>query len=87
MSLPVLATSFRFPRSSSQEVEQKDGYVQYEVEPGFTIRLRQDIDPATDPKKLKRLHNFYFYFSINTYHINETLINFSFHMQLYINLG
>ncbi|EOA19654.1 hypothetical protein CARUB_v10003197mg [Capsella rubella] len=40
---------------SSQEGEKKAPYVQYEVEPGFTIRMRHNIDPAMDPKKLKRV--------------------------------
>ncbi|KAL0888411.1 hypothetical protein Bca101_012394 [Brassica carinata] len=52
-SFPV-PTSFQGSSSGSQEEEKKAGYVNYEVEPGFTIRLRQNIDPAMDPKKLRR---------------------------------
>ncbi|ESQ40649.1 hypothetical protein EUTSA_v10014931mg [Eutrema salsugineum] len=47
--------SFQVSNSGSQEEEKKAGYVNYEVEPGFTIRLRQNIDPAMDPKRLKRI--------------------------------
>ncbi|CAH2073747.1 unnamed protein product [Thlaspi arvense] len=54
-SFPV-PTLFQVPNSGSQEEEKKAaGYVNYEVEPGFTIRLRQNIDPGIDPKKLKRI--------------------------------
>ncbi|KAL0736394.1 hypothetical protein Bca4012_012604 [Brassica carinata] len=53
-SFPV-PTSFQGSSSGSQEEEKKAGYVNYEVEPGFTIRLRQNIDPAMDPKKLRRI--------------------------------
>ncbi|CAH8312691.1 unnamed protein product [Eruca vesicaria subsp. sativa] len=53
-SFPV-PTSFQVPNDGSQEEEKKAGYVNYEVEPGFTIRLRQNIDPAMDPKKLRRI--------------------------------
>lgn len=52
-SFPV-PTSFQVSNGGSQEEEKKVGYVNYEVEPGFTIRLRQNIDPAMDPKKLRR---------------------------------
>ncbi|KAG7549839.1 Basic-leucine zipper domain [Arabidopsis thaliana x Arabidopsis arenosa] len=55
MSFPVVATSFGVSQSGSQAGEKKGGYVHYEVEPGFTIRMRHDIDPTTDPKKLKRI--------------------------------
>ncbi|XP_010424407.1 PREDICTED: basic leucine zipper 19-like, partial [Camelina sativa] len=48
-------TSFRVPRSDSQAGEKKGVYLQYEVKPGFTIRRCQNIDPATDLKKLKRI--------------------------------
>ncbi|KAJ4883268.1 Basic-leucine zipper (bZIP) transcription factor family protein [Raphanus sativus] len=53
-SFPV-PTSFQVSNGGSQEEEKKVGYVNYEVEPGFTIRLRQNIDPAMDPKKLRRI--------------------------------
>jgi len=59
MSFPVVATSFGVSQSGSQAEKKKGGYVNYEVEPGFTIRMRQNIDPTTDPKKLKRLQNFH----------------------------
>lgn len=49
-----VSTLSRVSNSGSQEGEKKAGYVNYEVEPGFTIRLRQNFDPAMDPKKLKR---------------------------------
>lgn len=52
-SFPV-PTSFQVSNGGSQKGEKKAGYVNYEAEPGFTIRLRQNIDPAMDPKKLKR---------------------------------
>lgn len=52
-SFPV-PTSFQVSNDGSQVEEKKTGYLNYEVEPGFTIRLRQNIDPAMDPKKLKR---------------------------------
>ncbi|CAN8237070.1 unnamed protein product [Cochlearia groenlandica] len=56
MSNPVQATSFQVSSNGrSQEREKKGGYINYEVEPGFTIRLRKNIDPTTDPKKLKRI--------------------------------
>ncbi|CAA0401188.1 putative transcription factor bZIP family [Arabidopsis thaliana] len=55
MSFPVVATSFGVSQSGSQAGKKKGGYVNYEVEPGFTIRMRQNIDPTTDPKKLKRI--------------------------------
>ncbi|KAJ0266207.1 BZIP family transcription factor [Hirschfeldia incana] len=48
-------TSFQVSNDGSQEEEKKTGYVNYEVEPGFTIRLRKNIDPAMDPKKLRRI--------------------------------
>lgn len=57
----MVATSFGVSQSGSQAGEKKGGYVHYEVEPGFTIRMRHDIDPTTDPKKLKRLHNFHLF--------------------------
>ncbi|CAN7069142.1 hypothetical protein IGI04_041802 [Brassica rapa subsp. trilocularis] len=53
-SFPV-PTSFQVSNDGSQVEEKKTGYLNYEVEPGFTIRLRQNIDPAMDPKKLKRI--------------------------------
>ncbi|XP_010455186.1 PREDICTED: basic leucine zipper 19-like [Camelina sativa] len=55
MSFPVIATSSGVPRSDSQAGEKKGVYLQYEVKPGFTIRRRHNIDPAMDPKKLKRI--------------------------------
>ncbi|KAF8115590.1 hypothetical protein N665_0025s0058 [Sinapis alba] len=52
----TVPTSFQVSNNNgSQEEEKKAGYVNYEVEPGFTIRLRQNIDPTMDPKKLKRI--------------------------------
>ncbi|XP_019084709.1 PREDICTED: uncharacterized protein LOC104709505 [Camelina sativa] len=55
MSFPVIATSFGVSRSDSQAGEMKGVYLQYEVKQSFTIRRRENIDPATDSKKLKRI--------------------------------
>ncbi|VVB14161.1 unnamed protein product [Arabis nemorensis] len=53
-SLPVSTSSFQVSNGDDQNGEKKVGYLHYELDPGFTVRLRQDIDPAMDPKKLKR---------------------------------
>ncbi|XP_010423246.1 PREDICTED: basic leucine zipper 34-like [Camelina sativa] len=55
MSFHVVATSSGTPQSNNQAGEKKSVLVQYEVEPGFTIHIHNNIDPATDPQKLKRI--------------------------------
>ncbi|VVB13555.1 unnamed protein product [Arabis nemorensis] len=54
-NLPVPTSSFQVSNGGNQNREKKFGYLIYEVEPGFTVRLRKDIDPTMDPKKLKRI--------------------------------
>ncbi|KFK34127.1 hypothetical protein AALP_AA5G104800 [Arabis alpina] len=53
-SLPV-PTSLKVSNGGNQSGENKVGYFNYELEPGFIVRLRHDIDPNMDPKKLKRI--------------------------------
>lgn len=74
MSFPVVADSV------SQEGEKKSGLVNYEVEPGFSTRMRQNFYPTMNPKKLKRLHNFQFLSYDQYIYINQTLIEFILYM-------
>ncbi|VVB00055.1 unnamed protein product [Arabis nemorensis] len=53
-SLLVPTSSFQVSNGRNQNEEKKVGYFDFEVDPGFTVRLRQDTDLAMDPKKLKR---------------------------------
>ncbi|XP_010491321.1 PREDICTED: basic leucine zipper 19-like [Camelina sativa] len=55
MSFHVVETSSGIPQSDNQVGEKKSVLVQYELEPGFTIHMRHNIDPATDPQKLKQI--------------------------------
>ncbi|VVB09286.1 unnamed protein product [Arabis nemorensis] len=53
--LPVPTSSFQVSNGGNQNEEKKVDYFYYELEHGFIVRLRQDIDPGMDPKKLKRI--------------------------------
>ncbi|KFK25109.1 hypothetical protein AALP_AA8G067100 [Arabis alpina] len=56
-SLPIL-TSFQESNGGNQSGEsgeKKVYYFNYELEPGFTIRLRQEVDPNMDLKEVRRI--------------------------------